>query len=168
MMKAVAIAVAALALSRLAWAADDPACQPVYDSMERLAATPNHQSITQTNAGSKPTTSENVTVGDSRYLQVNGVWKRIPYSTAESIKQQVEQRKDRTSTCRTVRDEAVDGVSASLVTVHTIAGDNASDQQVWISKSSGLPVRQVIDMGSITHMEVRYSYTNVVAPVGVK
>jgi len=166
-MKAIAITVAAVALSRLAWA-DDPACQPVYQSMERLAATPSHQWTSQTNSGSKPITSEIVTLGDSRYLQVGGVWKRIPYSTAESIKQQAEQRKDRTSTCRAVRDEAIDGASASLVAVHTVAGDNASDQQVWISKSSGLPVRQVIDIGGITHMEIRYSYTNVVAPAGVK
>jgi hypothetical protein len=166
---ALALTIVALTLGRLAWA-DDPACKPVYDSMDRLAGTPNHQWVAQSKAGShdKPTTVENITVGDARYLQMDGGWKRMPYSTANSIKEQADQRKDRASTCHAVRDESVDGVSASLVSVHTTAGDSASDQQVWISKSTGLPVRQVIDINGTTHIEVRYSYANVAAPTGAK
>jgi hypothetical protein len=164
-----AIAIVALTLSRFAWA-DDPACKAVYDSMDRLAGTPNHQWLSQSKSGShdKPTMGEIITVGDFRYLQMSGEWKRMPYSTAKSITEQADQRKDRSSTCRAVRDESVDGVSANLVAVHTTAEDSASDQQVWISKSTGLPVRQVIDINGTTHIEVRYSYANVAAPTGAK
>jgi hypothetical protein len=164
-----AIAIVALTLSRFAWA-DDPACKAVYDSMDRLAGTPSHQWLSRSKSGShdKPTMVEIITVGDSRYMQMSGGWKRAPYSSAKSISEQVDQRKDRTSTCHAVRDESVDGVSANLVAVHTTADGSASDQQVWISKSTGLPVRQVIDIDGTTHIETRYSYTNVAAPSGAK
>jgi hypothetical protein len=159
------IAIVAVSVSRFAWA-DDPACKAVYDSMDRLAGTPNHQWVSQSKPDGKSTTLEIITVGASRYLQSGSGWKRIAYSAAESIKEQADQRKDRTSTCRAGRDESVDGVNTSLVVVHTVADDSASDQRVWISKSTGLPVRQVIDINGNNHMEVRYSYNNVTVPAG--
>jgi hypothetical protein len=165
----IAITFIALGLSRFVLA-DDAACKPVYGSMDRLASTPNHQWVTQSKSGSnaKPTTVENITVGNFRYLQMSRGWKRVPYSAATSIREQADQRNDRVSTCLTVRDESVDGVSASLVSVHTTAGDTGSDLQLWISKSNGLPVRQVIDLNGTTHIEIRYSYVNVAAPTGAK
>lgn len=165
----IAIASITLALSRFVWA-DEAACKPVYGSMDRLASTPNHQWITQSKSGSnaKPTTVENITVGNFRYLQMSGGWKRVSYSAATSIKEQADQRNDRVSTCHALRDELVNGVRASLISVHTTAGDTGSDLQLWISKSDGLPVRQVIDLNGTIHIEIRYSYVNVAAPTGAK
>jgi hypothetical protein len=71
-----------------------------------------------------------------------------------------------------VRDESVNGEPATLFRMHHHDEDTTTDQQVWISKARGLPLKQDIDMdvggtSGKSHRSMRYEYTNVQAPAGV-
>jgi len=72
--------------------------------------------------------------------------------------------------CSSVRDEAVDGEMATLYKVRSQSSASTVDTQIWISKSRGLPLKQINDVDvsggdrGKSHTEIRYEYTNVTAP----
>jgi hypothetical protein len=73
--------------------------------------------------------------------------------------------------CTRVRSEAVDGQPAELYRVQSKTAAGASDSQIWISTTPGLPLRQtvtVLEQGTdkLKH-EVRSDYANVRAPASV-
>jgi hypothetical protein len=67
-----------------------------------------------------------------------------------------------------VKNETIDGQSAALY--ETLVGDGAdhSTNLMWISKSTGLPVHQKIQVNpdgtDKVEYEIRFEYTNVQAP----
>ncbi len=68
-----------------------------------------------------------------------------------------------------MKDESVNGESAALFATHGESEHGKDDNQIWISKSKGVIIKQEtdIDIGNgrpKTHMSVRYEYTNVQAP----
>ena len=75
-------------------------------------------------------------------------------------------------TCKLLRDEAVDGEAATLYSAHDVQESGSTvDSQIWISKSSGLPIQQTIDINvggarGKSHTEARIDYANVQAPAG--
>jgi hypothetical protein len=90
------------------------------------------------------------------------------------MRQELRQAKeaDPNFVCRQVRDESVNGEPATLFTVHHHDADLTTDQQVWISKARGLPLKQEIetDAGRVAgkmHEDMRYEYTNVQPSAGV-
>ena len=79
-------------------------------------------------------------------------------------------RKNATNvSCHSVRDESVNGKSAPLYTMHSETPRSKNDDQIWISRSKGLILRQESDLISNTgnrktHLSARYEYSNVQAP----
>ena len=68
-----------------------------------------------------------------------------------------------------MRDDPVNGESAALYTTHDDTAHGKSDNQIWVSKSKGLILRQEMDIDTggangKTHLSVRYEYSNVQAP----
>lgn len=153
----------------------DGGCQPTLDAMQKLAQTPVHQYMHQTAAYRKtPTDSEVVITADHMYVRTSGQWRAMPF---DPKKQAQELRGSAAATrmaCRYLRDEAVDGQAAAVYASHDDQGDGTSvDVTMWISKSSGLPLRQSTDVdvgGELgkSHDEVRFDYADVKAPAGVK
>jgi len=76
--------------------------------------------------------------------------------------------------CKLVRDESIEGQAATLYSAHDPQdGASVVDTQIWISKSRGLPIRQVIDVDAggtrgTSHTDLRIDYLNVQPPAGVK
>jgi hypothetical protein len=149
-------------------------CEPVFEANDKLTTTPYHMFTTQVLAG-RTITTETVTVGDATYLLVQGRWSRSPTTPQARLQEERESlRKAKSYSCQLVRDESVDGVAATIYRTHSESPDAAvSDVQVWIAKSTGLPLKREIDSGrdgkpATMHIAQRFEYVNVQIPPGVK
>jgi hypothetical protein len=146
-----------------AHAGEDATCRLVYDASAKGITTPNHSymkmSLPAVNGG-KPADSEIINTGKKRYTRrADGKW-GPSMSTQEVLDQMTENRRDNESICRFIRDETIDGLSASL---YETKEDTAMTSKIWLSKSNGLPVHVIIDSGGM-HSETRYVYGLVSAP----
>jgi len=151
----------------------DSACQAVLDASDKLFTTPYHMYSTQAGAvvgNGKPMSSELVFSGGLQYILYNGKWSPSPLST-EELKALHERNRNnaKNMSCHYVRDESVNGESAALYSTHEETAHGKNDNQIWVSKSKGLILRQEtdIDTGGAngkTHISSRYQYANVQAP----
>ena len=116
----------------------------------------------------KPRSTEMIYLNNTMYIQVNGAWRARPISDQA---RKDAQTPDPSTTCRIVRDEAVNGEAATVYSLHRQADDSKSDSQMWISKSRGVPLKLEMDTdvggaAGKSHRTIRYEYTNVQAPSG--
>ena len=176
-----AIAIALLILTPLAVrparaAAVDPACKPVLDSLAKQYSTSVHVYMTQVAAfrGGKPQSSESIFAGGTIYIQVRGKWMRSPMSLEEMRQQREENlRNAKSMSCRYLRDEVVNGEAAAVYNSQSETEDVKSSSTLWVSKRTGLPLKNEIDLdtgGKLgkEHNSIRYDYSNVRTPAGVK
>jgi hypothetical protein len=155
--------------SPLANPPQDSTCQAVLDAGDKLFSVPYHAYTTITVDG-KPMAGESIAVGGVIYVMINGKWSNSTMSVAD-MKQlnETNKKKIHNVSCKFVRDESVNGESAALYTTHEETDHGKNDNQVWISKSKGLIIKQEtdIDIGNgrpKSHMSGRYEYNNVQAP----
>jgi hypothetical protein len=153
--------------------AADSTCQAVLSALDKNFTTPYHMYMTQTVAASqngKPISTEMIFAGDKRYILYDGKWTVSPMSTEEMKAMSLKARQTaKNLSCHYVKDESVNGESAALFATHGESEHGKDDNQIWISKSKGVIIKQEtdIDIGNgrpKTHMSVRYEYTNVQAP----
>jgi hypothetical protein len=171
-LKASTFALLAMLAARPASAAIDPACRPVLDALDKLSQTPHHQYMTLAAAGrpgGKPITAEVIVTGGDMYIQVGGRWRKTGETAADRKKRQEEALVNATMSCRYLRDEAVDAVASAVYTAQTEKDGKKSESLIWIAKSTGLPVRQEIELeigGAVgkSHHIMRFEYGNVQAP----
>jgi hypothetical protein len=163
-------------LAATAAQAADSVCQPMINASMKVFTTPVHLYMSKTAAytGGKVESSETIYLNNSTYVYLRGKWQRSPI-TPQGL---LEMRKkasalDPNTTCRQVREESVNGEVAVVYSVHRKTPEDQQDTQTWISKTRGLPLRTEIDLdvgGKLgkSHTNVRYDYTNVQAPGGVR
>jgi hypothetical protein len=155
--------------------AQDPACKPLFDAMTHLFNTPSHQYVTQTSTalGGQPQESELINTGGAMYVLVDGKWHASPITAAQLQEREEANRKSaKVTNCKVIREETIDGVPATVFNSHTETGFGVGDQQIWLSKSTGLPLRETIDMdlgdkAGKSHVEVRVVYAKIEAPANV-
>jgi hypothetical protein len=153
--------------------AEEADCKPMFAAMTHLFNTPSHQYLKQTNTitGDKAVVSEIINTGKAMYIMVDGKWHNSEVTSAQLQEQEESsRRKAKLTTCKLVHEEALDGVPVTLFTAHTETEYGASDQQMWIAKKDGLPVRETIEMTMGDHAgtsraEIRVSYSGITAPV---
>jgi hypothetical protein len=169
----------AAAAGQLAHAAVDPSCKVTVDAMMKQIGTPTHVVVSETGMEGKPgkpQTHEMIYLGDAIYLQMGGQWKRSPMTVQQMRQREEQNQRDTTSmSCHYLRDETVGGEAAAVYSVEsTTPALGKSRATMWLSKRSGLPLKSenslgVDDKSSPPINEViRYDYTNVHAPAGVK
>ncbi len=153
----------------------DAACKPALDAILKQISTPTHIYATESSSrhGGKPQTHESIYANGAIYVQVRGQWKRSPMSVQDMRKQQEENVRDTKSmACRYLRDETVQGETAAVYHSQGETGAGKSEATLWISKRTGLPLRSEndIDTGDKDkmHLEIRYEYSDVRPPAGVK
>ena len=153
--------------------ATDAECKAVFDAMSKLTTTPHHMSMKETAGFHKGTMeSEMITTASTQYVKVNGTWHSSPYDSAEQLKDMQQAAARSKQTCKLLRDEAVDGEAATLYSAHDVQDSGSTvDSQIWISKSSGLPIQQTIDINvggarGKSHTDARIDYANVQEPAG--
>lgn len=153
--------------------AADSTCQTVLSALDKNFTTPYHMYMTQTGVplpNGKPISTEMIFAGDKRYILHDGKWTVSPMSTEEMKAASLKARQTaKNLSCHYVKDESVNGESAALFATHGESEHSKDDNQIWISKSKGVIIKQEtdIDIGNgrpKTHMSVRYEYTNVQAP----
>lgn len=156
-------------------------CQSVDDAMNKVMTVPTHIYVAMTpvlSNGAKPrpedtSYSETIYVGGAMYSKFRGSWSRSGWTPQQVMKQEQENRQKSKFSCRYLRDESVNGETAVVYSMHSERSDVghiASDDQMWISKSKGLPLRVEgdIDSGGPAgkhHHSVRYEYANVQPPL---
>jgi hypothetical protein len=155
--------------------AANPVCQTILTAFDRNYTTPTHVFVSETaqHNGGKTSSSEMIYVNNMSYVHLSGQWHVNPIMSAQ-MRQELRQTKeaDPNFVCRQVRDESVNGEPATLFTVHHHDENLTTDQQVWISKTRGLPLKQEVDtdagrVAGKIHEALRYEYTNVQPPAGV-
>ena len=139
-------------------------CKPVFAAMEKTLLS-NHTTVTT--RGSE--TLRGVTVDGTTYLQVNGAWRKSPFTPQDNVTQSRGNLKDaKEYTCKPLPDAVVDGTPVVNFATHTVGSeDDIIDSRIAISKATGLAVsienRRGAD-GAASYM-TRYGYANVKAPM---
>lgn len=172
---AVFVCTAALAvLAARPLLADDAGCKAVLDAVIKQTTVPVHQKITIESAAApgKPLHSEMIHLGDTLYMQVRGQWMARPYDGKKSAEDARQAMQKADHTCTRVGSEQVEGQAAELYSVQSTSATGTTDSRIWISSSTGLPLRQqtTMDEQGATRMkhEVSFDYANVAAPADVK
>lgn len=151
----------------------DAACSAILPALEKNFTIPYHLYMTMTSGAvqnGKPRNSETIFVGGMNYVLVNGKWITTPVSADDKkLTEETIRKNTKTGTCHYVRDESVNGENTAVFATHNQTENGTSDNQIWISKSKGLIVKQEsdIDVGGgrpKSHIAMRYEYTNVQAP----
>jgi hypothetical protein len=152
-----------------------PACRPLIEARRKQLLTPNHSFMTETplRPGGKATTHESISVGGVMYILYQGQWRRSPLTPQAALEQlQQNLANAKQFSCQHVGDESVAGVPAAVYTAHSEDENVKADARTWVAKGSGLVLRTEEDLdvggGEKRHISIRYEYTNVRAPAGVR
>ena len=146
-------------------------CQPVFDALTKLITTPSHSYTTSTAAnGGKTRTAETIMTQGKKYIRANGKWMDSHVTTAEILEQERENEKNGKATCHLLRSEAVNGEAAVVYSLNRQITGFKEDSQIWISKSTGIPLREEQDAdwgGEIgkAHNSARFEYGNIQPPM---
>lgn len=143
-------------------------CQPMMTAGEKQFTVPSHAFMTTTGMGPAPMQSEAISISGATYVKVHDHWMKSPLSSEQLVKQSRDTMTSAKSySCKQLPDDAVSGVAASVYSSHTETGTGATDTQVWVAKSTGLPLKSEVAMnlsGRKSHVSVPYEYANVQAP----
>jgi hypothetical protein len=152
--------------------AADATCKILADANAKIYAVPTHMYQTETAAGGKTRSNELIFLNNKTYLSANGKWIVSPRTPKDMAADQAESLAVHPNAkCSLVRDEPVNGEAATLYTMHDPTPDSKQESQLWISKSRGVPLKAEMDLDAgagKTHRSIRYEYTNVAAPPGVR
>ena len=147
-------------------------CQPVFDALDKVAMTPRHTytTITAVFTHGQPRVSETIVANGKAYIRVNGRWRTGSTSLQDMQEQQKQNRPHAEKACQFVRNEMVGTEAATVYSMHTENEDEKEDGQIWISKATGLPLRdeQDIDVGGAAgkqHRSTRFEYRNIQPPM---
>jgi hypothetical protein len=167
-----------ISLPLSAKAAPDPACEPMFNAFTKLVQTPNHQYMSQSSAtgalthGGKLRTSESISTADSSYIKINDEWRKVPITVQDMMKQQEEAQQNSKESCHFLNDDQSEG-DAAVYDSHSETSLGKSDLKIWISKATGLPAREEIDLdlggeAGKTHSSIRFDYDHIEAPTGAQ
>ncbi len=158
----------------LCWSApvrSQDSCQPLYDALTRLATTSSHSYASMTDpSDGKASATEFIYMQDKAYMKVGGHWADGPTTPKEFLEKEMQTRKNSHAKCQLLRSDSAEGQAATLYSLHSESEHAKEDAQVWISKATGLPLREEADIelsGSPgkRHVSNRYEYSNVRAPM---
>lgn len=165
------LAATVVALLCLTAHASNP-CQPVFDALDKVVITPRHtySTITQAFAHGQPRASETIVANGKVYIRVNRKWRPGLSSLQDMQLRQKERRRHATEACQFMRDELVDTEAAAVFSMRTESENSKEEAQLWISKSTGLPLRdeQDIEVGGTAgkeHISTQFKYVHIQPPM---
>jgi hypothetical protein len=146
-------------------------CKPVFDALIKVATTPSHSYTTNTPVnGGNATEGETIFANGHRYIRARGKWIRIPVTSQEVVEQEKAKEEKGKSNCQLLRSESVNGEAAMLYSVHREYDEVTEDGQMWVSKGTGLPMRNEEDVDNRgnkikEHRSTRFEYGNIRPPM---
>jgi hypothetical protein len=95
---------------------------------------------------------------------------RIPVTSQDVLEQEKEKEQHGNSTCKLLGSDSVKGEAAILYSIHREYGEVTEDEQMWVSKSTGLLLRAEEDVDNRgnkkkEHQSTRFEYGNIRPPV---
>jgi len=157
-------------MAKAATPALDGTCQALIGTSAKIFNMPFHFYFTHTDPDGKTTTMEDVFVDGAAYVPIRGKWFRMPVSSMDTKDLvQLSLKDAKNLSCHALRDESVNGESATVYSVHSEDERGIHDALVWISKSKGVLLREETDVqkpgqSGKSHASVRFDYNNVQAP----
>jgi hypothetical protein len=103
---------------------------------------------------------EEIYDGKTIYSRISGKWSVSRLTPQNLIDQERENEQAGKAVCSVVRDETIDGVSATLYSLRAERDGDTTNEQIWISKVTALPVHVKTDAPSDT----RYVFSGISAP----
>lgn len=159
-----------VALAALPARASD-SCQAVFDALIKVATTPSHSYTTSTRAnGGAAMEAETIFANGQKYIRAHGKWMRLPVTSQDVVAEEKEREQHGKSSCQSVRNESVNGEAAAVYSLHREYHEVKEDGEIWVSKSSGLPLRAEEDVENKgnkmkEHRSTRFEYGNIRPPV---
>jgi hypothetical protein len=148
---------------------DDASCKAVTEAMMKQLKTAYRQTIT---LDGKPAGEKMYTTTAFYYQGKDGHWIRVPMTTQERI-DAMHETGATFSNCKQLREEMVDGQSATVYAVReqTTSPTQSIDTQIWIASASGLALKTEADLernGRRMHVSTHFSYDHVQPPASVQ
>jgi hypothetical protein len=156
-----------LMLSGRVWADD---CAAFSDAAIAQAKVPHATMHVATAPGESEQRTETIVTADKVYTQIDGAWHGTPLSAQdvlEAIKEARERGRNTPRTCQKVPGETINGEPTTLLNVHSESNGQTADAKIWISNSSGLPLKSEMRFSSGSVIYDTFRYDNVTAPPGV-
>ena len=162
-----AAALLTISLTTLPAHADDASCRPVAAALLAQAGASYRSSITVDGKDG----GEEIYTTTAIYRGKGGHWAKIAATPQERIAANREVGAS-LSSCRRVREEAVDGKPATVYSAQsrTTSPASTADMRIWIGASDHLPLRvesTVSLSGRKTQVSKLYAYGAVKPPAGV-
>ncbi len=163
-----ALATYALLLCAMPLAAQDDCLgilKVVHEAFSKQVKTPTHVYNTQTING-KSTPSEAIYANDTVYMKMDDKWVAVG-STKDIAPPNKTRQPGPNDSCHYVKDESLSGEPTALYSTHSLPpSGKVVEMQIWISKSSGLPLRTDIKSNDgQTLLSTKFAYTNVKPPL---
>ena len=164
------------AATSVALPAQSSACKDLANAMLKNALVPYHSYMSTTAGynGGKTKQSEMISTGTAIYIKTSRGWMKSRV-TPQVIQQSQREAVDsllKVYTCTKVGTEVVNGVSSQHYHVHGKTEDGETTQELWLGDGRLQRMDQDMDVGAgaagKSHTSMRYEYTNVQAPPGVK
>jgi hypothetical protein len=146
--------------------AADP-CDAIFNAMVAQVKVPFVVQATQTPTKGPAQKMETRIVGGKSYFFVQGAWHSEPVTPDEMIADLTEEKNLVKQTCSIAGDEPVDGKPATVYEAHIDNQGEKSDNKLWVSKTTGLPVKSEARMREGTIAQT-FRYDGVEAPAGVR
>jgi hypothetical protein len=140
-------------------------CKPVRDAQRKQAQTAFHETSTSNGA----TLLEKIFTTKALFVRRgSGHWIKVP-TTPQDLTDAMEETGMALSSCSRMREEAVEGKTAAVWAAHLHTGNPVQeiDMQIWISSSTGLPLRTESNQRG-AHVSTHLAYDNVQPPAGVQ
>jgi hypothetical protein len=157
----------AVAPSSFAFASDP--CQVVMTATLAVLQHDHSDQMTLPVDGSGPgQQAQMVQVAGKSYMQFQGVWRPSPQTVAEQIQTVSDESRTAQTTCKSSGADVIDGQPVAIYDAHVVNQGSTSDNRLWISVASGLPLKLVthLDTGGVATQDIRYD--NVTAPTNVQ
>lgn len=153
-----------------------PTCKLVLDAKTKEITTPHHAYQTETNpAKDAPGTSgEVISTATGSFVLYKGKWTKIGITPQDNLAQMKENLRDtKVYECQRQPDASIAGVAMLVYTAHSENDMAKTDARLWVAKNTGLIYREDTDLdtgdaGGKRHVSMRFDYTNVEPPPGMK
>jgi hypothetical protein len=144
-------------------------CQPVFNALTKVVTTPSHSYTTSTRGGNSAE-AETIFANGQKYIRARGRWMRLPVTSQQVLEQEKEKEEKGKSSCQFLRSESVNNDAATVYSLHREYDEVTEDGQMWVSKSTGLPLRVEEDVDNRgnkvkEHRSTRFEYGNIRPPM---
>jgi hypothetical protein len=155
-------------LSLAADTANTDDCTTLMNSTIASAHKPYTATSTTSGGGAPTRLSHSVSIGGKLFVEMNGRWILSKMRMSDMANRMQSEIKTAKMSCRRLAEGNVGGEAATIYSNHVENRGNVSDNTLWISKATGLPLRtevklknglDIVTVFDYSHFQVPEKYT---------